>query len=254
LTYPKIIVIEENYEIPQLKRRRRIAAILPWDYDASNKVYPVLYLHDGQNLFNEHAPYGNWAIDKSLDTLSQQGFGDVIIIAIDHGNGDRIKEYFPYTSPKFGKGQGKKYLKFLMKTLKPYVDANFRVSSDYLSTGIGGSSMGGLISLYAGLTMPTVFGKMLVFSPSIWTSSDIYNEVSNYKPKLGSSLYLYAGAKESKFHLPNINNLTNSFKSLNFDASRFKIEISINKEGNHSEYYWGQEFPKAIKWLYFNSK
>jgi predicted alpha/beta superfamily hydrolase len=254
LTSPIISVIEENYEIPQLKRHRRIAALLPWDYNTSNKSYPVLYLHDGQNLFNEHAPYGNWAIDKSLSQLSEAGFGDVIIIAIDHGNGDRIKEYFPYTSPKFGTGQGKKYLKFLMKTLKPYVDSNFRVSTNYLNTGIGGSSMGGLISLYAGLTMPNIFGKMLVFSPSIWTSSDIYNEVANYKPKDGSALYLYAGAKESKFHLPNINNLTNSFRSLHFDSSQFNMEISINTEGNHSEYFWGQEFPKAIKWLYFNRK
>ena len=144
---PTIEIIEEDYEIPQLKRRRRITALLPHDYHESKKKYPVLYLHDGQNLYDEQSPYGNWAIDKSLAELSRSGFGDIIVIAIDHGGEDRINEYLPFNSTEYGKGQGKLYIQFLMETLKPYIDKNYRVLSDGLHTGIGGSSMGGLISL-----------------------------------------------------------------------------------------------------------
>jgi len=149
---PIIKIIEEDYEIPQLKRRRRIAALLPYDYYQNEKEYPVLYLHDGQNLFGEESPFGNWAIDQSLAHLASQGSGEVVVIAIDHGGEDRLNEYMPFNTRKYGKGQGKLYIKFLMETLKPYVDDKYRVMTDSEHTGIGGSSMGGLISLFAGLS------------------------------------------------------------------------------------------------------
>jgi predicted alpha/beta superfamily hydrolase len=133
---PIIEIIEEDYEIPQLKRRRRISALLPHDYHQVEKKYPVLYLHDGQNLFDENSPYGNWAIDQSLGEMAASGFGDIIVVAVDHGGEDRINEYMPFNSSEYGKGQGKLYIRFLMESLKPYIDKKYRVLSDGAHTGI----------------------------------------------------------------------------------------------------------------------
>ena len=248
---PIIRVIEEAYAIPQLGRKRRIAAILPHNYDKTDKKYPVLYLHDGQNLFDHKAPFGTWAVDKSLAWLASLGLPEIIVIAIDHGNKNRLKEYAPFSNKQIGEAEGKLYLRFLLETLKPYVDKNFRVFTDGNNTGIGGSSMGGLISLYAGLHRPEVFTKWMIFSPSLWIAPKIFemtNSISElYYP---TSLYLYAGGKESENHLPNVIKLANSLRRKDLTEQQFRMQVSINKEGTHSERYWGMEFPRAIYWLY----
>src|SRR5690606_23404738 len=92
---PIIEIINENFEIPQLIKTRRIAALLPYDYHTSNKKYPVLYLQDGQNLFDDYAPFGSWELPKQLTYLAKHGLGDVIIVAIDHAESERIKEFTP---------------------------------------------------------------------------------------------------------------------------------------------------------------
>lgn len=246
---PIIEIIEEDYEIPQLKRRRRISALLPHDYHDSDKTYPVLYLHDGQNLFDEKSPFGNWAIDHSLGELAKEGYGDIVVVAVDHGGEDRINEYLPFNSSKHGKGQGKLYIEFLMKTLKPYVDKKYRVDKDPEHTGIGGSSMGGLISLYAGLTFPETFSKMMIFSPSLWLSNSIYQLARKFQPLQSSDLYLYAGGNESREHLPNVMRFGADLLSNLGTGLRFKF--SHNPHGIHHETNWREEFPIALKWLYF---
>jgi predicted alpha/beta superfamily hydrolase len=251
---PKIEIIEADYEIPQLKKRRRIAALLPYNYAESEKQYPVLYLHDGQNLFDDNSPYGNWAVDKSLGNLAKQGYGDIIVISVDHGGEDRINEYMPFNT-NYGEGQGKLYIQFLMQTLKPYVDRKYRVLPDGVHTGIGGSSMGGLISLYAGLTFPETFSRMMVFSPSLWLSRKIYKLARKFMLPVGqqgsviSHLYLYAGGKESQAHLPNVMRFGADLLANKGEGLRFKF--SHNPDGVHHESNWREEFPVALKWLYF---
>jgi len=247
---PIIEIIEEDYEIPQLKRRRRIAALLPFDYYESDKEYPVLYLHDGQNLFDEESPFGNWAIDQSLGRLASQGSGDVVVVSIDHGGEDRLNEYMPFNTRKYGKGQGKLYIPFLMETLKPYVDNKYRVNNDSDHTGIGGSSMGALISLYAGITFPETFSKMMIFSPSLWLSPRIYQLAKKFAPVESSNLYLYAGGKESQAHLPNVMRFGADLLTNMGEGLRFKF--SHNPDGIHNEENWREEFPIALKWLFFD--
>ena len=144
--YPRIEILDNAYEIHQLGRTRRIAVLLPHNYYQTDKKYPVLYLHDGQNLFDEYAPYGNWGVDKSLEKLARSGFGDVIIVAIDHGGVLRIQEYLPYSTPRYTEAEGHLYLKFMLEDLKPMIDNKYRVLRNREATGIGGSSLGGLIS------------------------------------------------------------------------------------------------------------
>jgi predicted alpha/beta superfamily hydrolase len=250
-TYPIIEIIEEAYEIPQLKRKRRISALLPHDYHQSDKRYPVLYLKDGQNLFDEHAPFGNWAIDKSLEKLAAEGMGDLIVIAIDHGGEERITEYLPYFNASVGNGQGELYLKFMEETLIPYVNRKYRTLQGSEHTGIGGSSMGGLISLYAGLNYQRLFSKVMVFSPSLWIAPRIFQQAENFSPNLPIYLYIYAGGKESANHMPNVHRLRNTLTSGNKNFANIVLHVSLNPDGTHSEEWWRKEFPKAVKWLYF---
>lgn len=152
--YPDIQVLSTRFHVPQLRRRRRVSVLLPWNYQVSDKKYPVLYLQDGQNLFEDSAPFGTWGVDKQLALLAEKGHGDFIVVAIDHGGKERIKEYLPHPTLKWGDALGREYAEFLRNTLKPYIDANFRTLPGREHTGIGGSSMGGLISLFTGILFP----------------------------------------------------------------------------------------------------
>lgn len=249
---PIIRIIDEDYMIPQLNRRRRIAAILPYDYEYSDRHYPVLYLHDGQNLFDDYAPFGNWGVDKCLASLSLKGL-DIIVVAIDHGGKDRISEYLPYENPRYSDYQGDLYVKFMMEDLKPHVDKNFRVKPDREHTGIGGSSMGGLISLYAGFQYNETFSKLLIFSPSLWITDQAFYQAMSFLPKGMTDIYFYAGGNESNSLIPTVDKMIDILKSRKHSEHFFNIKSKINPEGRHQEYFWGKEFPVAIEWLFRKS-
>ncbi|RTZ03558.1 alpha/beta hydrolase [Flavobacterium sp. RSP49] len=249
---PQVQLISDEFEIPQLNKTRKIWALLPHDYDKSSESYPVMYLQDAQNLFNESAEFGNWEIDKKLAVMSEYKIGKIIIIAIEHAEEDRIKEY-NVGKTVLGKGQGKKYIRFVTDTLKPYVDCNFRTKKEREFTGIGGSSMGGLVSIFSGLRNPEVYGKLMIFSPSLWVVPElkINTEKSN---SADTKIYLYAGGDESIKMIEHIKSFKDSLISTEFVKEKSNINLSINKQGKHSETYWSDEFPKAIEWLFFNEK
>lgn len=247
---PQIEIIDETFAIPQLIRTRRIAALLPHDYHETDKHYPVLYLQDGQNLFDEYAPFGNWAVDKRLAALSEQGKGNIIIIAIDHAKEKRIAEFTPSYTTRLGRGEGKKYARFLADTLKPYIDKEFRTRPEAEFTGIGGSSMGGLISIYAAMMYPEVYGRLMVFSPSLWVTPNIPFRLINLTEEYHGRVYLYGGKKESNTMVPNLHRFRDAL-SQNRSNAKPEFMLSIDPEGEHNEARWGEEFPKAIKWLFF---
>jgi predicted alpha/beta superfamily hydrolase len=248
---PRVQVISEGFSIPQLITTRRIAALLPYDYDQSDKRYPVLYLQDGQNLFNEHAPFGNWAVDKRLALLAEERKHEIIVISIDHAEKDRIMEFTPTYHTRLGRGEGKKYARFLADTLKPYIDSHFRTLPDRINTGIGGSSMGALISIYAGLMYPEVYSKLMVFSPSLWVAPNIPFHVLDLSHEFATRLYLYAGGNESDTMVPNMKNLVNALREKGWDDAKFHYKMAIDPNGKHNEACWGEAFPDAVKWLYF---
>jgi len=251
---PLIQLISDSFAIPQLGQKRRIWALLPHDYHETEKSYPVLYLQDAQNLFDEDAPFGNWAIDKQMAALAKRGMGDLIIIAIDHGGKERINEYSPYFHRKFGKGKGIKYSRFIINTLKPYVDTHFRTLVDRKHNGIGGSSMGGLISAYIGLVHAEYFSKMMIFSPSFWYSDEIYFDAFNYAYTHPSRIYLYGGEQESEYMSKHIHKFRDAIQYQSQDELYNQWKVVINPDGHHTESDWRDEFPSAIEWLYFNQK
>lgn len=246
-TYPIIDIIDNCYLIPQLQRERRISVLLPHDYHETDKSYSVLYLHDGQNLFDDYAPYGNWGVDKTLALMAAQGMKDLIVVAIDHGGELRIKELLPFRTSKFKESEGEKYLDFMMNTLKPMVQNRYRVKVGREFTGIGGSSLGGLISLYAGFNYSNVFGKLMIFSPSLWVSSRIYEAAKHIHFGQHTDLYLYAGGLESANHLANVETMNEILHS----KQNLRMKFISNPEGKHQEYFWGEQFPIAAKWLFY---
>ncbi|MBK8600445.1 MAG: alpha/beta hydrolase [Flavobacterium sp.] len=250
---PKVHLISEEFEIPQLNKTRRIWALLPHDYEESKETYPVLYLQDAQNLFNEKAKYGNWEIDKKLAVMSEYKIGKIIVIAIEHAEQDRIKEY-NVGKTLLGVGQGKKYIRFITDTLKPFVDKNFRTKTEREHTGIGGSSMGGLVSIFSGLMYPEVYGKLMIFSPSLWVIPKMdFNNIDFSEPG-DTKIYLYAGGDESATMIEHVKLFKKNMIQNEFVTSKMKINLSINMLGKHNETYWSDEFPKAIEWLFFNTK
>ena len=250
---PKVHLISEEFEIPQLNKTRRVWALLPHDYEESTETYPVLYLQDAQNLFNEKAQYGNWEIDKKLAVMSEYKIGKIIIIAVEHAEHDRIKEY-NVGKTVLGVGQGKKYIRFITDTLKPFVDKTFRTKSEREYTGIGGSSMGGLVSVFSGLMYPEVYGKLMIFSPSLWVVPKMDFTNIDFSEPSDTKIYLYAGGDESATMIDHVKKFKKNMIENEFVSSKMKIKLSINMQGKHNEIYWSDEFPKAIEWLFFNTK
>lgn len=253
--FPIVEVISEKFYIPQLDRYRKVWALLPFDYYTSEKSYPVLYLQDAQNLFNENSEFGNWEIDKKLSILAEYGRGDVIVIAVDHGSEDRIKEYI-FDNDSVAKGsEGKKYIRFITDTLKPFVDQKYRTKKDRENTGIGGSSLGGLISIYSGFLYPEVYSKLMIFSPSLWVEPQNNFPMVNFRTPYKIKIYLYGGELEGSKMVRRIHVFEEYLQQWEhkkfFD---FEFRTSINPDGTHNEFYWSQEFPKAVEWLYYNNE
>lgn len=250
---PRIELLSDEFEMPQLNKKRKIWALLPHDYYESSEHYPVLYLQDAQNLFNDNAAFGNWEIDKKLAVMSEYKIGKIIIIAIEHAEADRIKEY-NVGKTVLGVGQGKKYIRFVTDTLKPFVDQKYRTRSGRESTGIGGSSMGGLVSVYSGLMYPEVYGKLMIFSPSLWVVPKMDFSGADFDEPSDTKVYLYAGGEESATMIGHLKQFKNNLLKSAIASDKIKIKLSINDQGKHNETYWSDEFPKAIEWLYFNTK
>jgi len=242
-----VLIIDTAFYMPQLNRYRRIWIYLPPSYkQTKNKNYPVLYMHDGQNLFNEQTAFsGEWGVDECLDSLAQILNKDCMVVGIDNGGDKRMTEYNPYDDDKYGKGEGKQYLDFIAKTLKPYIDSNYRTLKDANHTFIAGSSMGGLISMYALVQYPDVFGTAGVFSPSFWLTPQLYKDVAAVKWQKKLRIYFYAGEKESATMIRDMQKMFNIIK----DKNCCHVDDITFPLGQHNEKYWRMEFDDFYRWL-----
>lgn len=247
----QVSIIAQDFYIPQLNKTRRVWIYLPQNYTSSTQNYPVLYLHDGQNVFDAYTSFaGEWEIDESLTTLEQNGFRGVIAVAIDNGNADRLDEYAPWENTEYNEGgSGDEYVEFLVSTLKPYIDQHYRTLPNQDNTGIMGSSMGGLISLYAATKHPDVFGRVGVFSPALWFNKpQIYDYVAANNKTYPQKFYLLCGQLESSSMVSDMFDLKNALLTAGFDTN--EIAYEVHADGQHSEWFWKREFPDAHQWLF----
>jgi len=232
-------------DAPQLNGQKKIWVYLPKNYTASSKKYPVIYMHDAQNLFDKKTAFsGEWNVDESLDSLDAQ----VIVIGIEHGNDKRVDELTPYKNAKYGGGNADAYLDFIVKNLKPEVDRKYRTKTNAKNTAIMGSSLGGLVSYYAVLKYPEVFGKAGVLSPSFWFSDDIYKLTENTK-KLKTKIYFLAGDSESDEMVPDMKRMEKLVDEKRCYCLHLSKEVIV-KGGQHSEKLWREHFVNAYLWLF----
>lgn len=237
-----------NWWMPQLNRHRKMWVYLPPNYDQNSQKYPVLYMHDAQNIFAENAyPYQKWQVGRTLNQLYEATNWACIVVGIEHGEEHRLSEYSPYPNSNHGGGQGEAYLQFIIETLKPEVDKAFRTLPDAEHTLMIGSSMGGLVSIYAALKHGDVFGKVAAFSPSLWWSDDIYALAAATPYNFVHKMVLLGGEKESDGMLPDL--LAMYYTLADNGYFEDKIHLDFYQDGTHTESFWGREFEKAIRWL-----
>ena len=247
---PQVRIIDTSFAIPQLNRKRRIWIYLPKGYASGSKAYPVLYMHDGQNLFNEQtAANGEWGVDECLDSLQKQTGKECIVVAIDNGGDKRLSEYTPYDfnyNKNIVKAEGKLYVDFIVQTLKPFIDTKYRTKKSAEFTSIAGSSLGGLISYYAIIQHHDVFGSAGIFSPSFWLSQQVFIDTEQFATKLNSKFYFYGGNKESTTMVSDIKKVSTLLGKKNHN---YRITTLVDPNGLHNEQNWRREFAAFYKWL-----
>lgn len=242
--------------IPQLSgdTTRMLYVYTPKGYERNRrKKYPVLYMFDGHNVFyDKDAAYGkSWGVGKYLDKTRAQ----LIVVAIEcDKEGGRLSEYSPFdfVDSKYGtfKGRGKVTMDWIVKKLKPNIDRHFRTKRGRTNTFIGGSSMGGLMSLYALLAYNDTFGGAMSLSPSLWVSPEgVYDLIANAKLDPDTVLYLDYGANELIWH-EGMGNILSMIVGALYGRS-IPLTFRIVPEGEHCEACWEKQLPFAIGTLLY---
>jgi predicted alpha/beta superfamily hydrolase len=243
---PQLVDIN-GFELPHLGRPRRLRVLLPAGYETNpERRYPVLYLLDAQNLVQGGAGFGDWGLERSLAILKERGRGEFIVVGIDHGEEFRKSEFNPYAHRWLGRGEGEMFVKAVIEGVKPFIDGEFRTRPEREYTGIGGSSLGGLLSYFAGVKAWPVFGKVLVFSPSLWVSPRTFSDAGQLSSAAPSQFYLFGGGRETKSMQSALERLHSALRR----HPQVQTHFSFDPEGRHEEARWAREFPKAAEWLF----
>jgi len=247
----QVQVLADSFPSRFLHKTKRIRVYTPVNYNQTRRHYPVLYIHDGNNLFDRATSYaGEWRIDETLDSLFQKKDKGIIVVGIDNDN-DRISDYSVWKNQQYQLGgNGENYLKFIVEELKPFIDSHFRTKKQPEYTGLGGSSLGGLISFYGLIKYPDVFGKGLIFSPSFWFNPELYEWVRQQPIAKKAKFYVIVGEDEEPdddvvFKAEYMNKVL-------FEKGYLSHNISLSKhpDGKHQEWYWSREFAKGYQWLF----
>jgi predicted alpha/beta superfamily hydrolase len=237
---------------------------LPRGYDDpenSARRYPVLYLNDGQNLFESLSSFNGveWQVDETADRLIREGsVPPLIIVGIDNASKDRIREYMPHRSlqPMIVRPQGSLYPKFLIKEVMPFLARNYRIATGPENTGLGGSSLGALISLYTAAVRPGVIGRLLLESPSLWASTRQMIRQSRAIKRWPERIFLGTGTAEAgrpdrdQSMVHDVRELAAIFRRAGLDDLHLKL--FVDEGASHHESAWARRFPEALLFLFGN--
>jgi predicted alpha/beta superfamily hydrolase len=248
---------------PELRNHRKLYVYLPPSYAQSNRRYPVIYMQDGQNLFDQALSYaGEWQVDETMELLSGEGI-EAIVVGVPNAGMRRIDEYSPFKDQRLHKGgRGDWYVAFLANTVKPLIDRDFRTLPEREHTGVFGSSMGGLISLYALFCHPEVFGFAGVMSPSLWFAQGaIFSFVQQADSRPGR-IHLDIGTHEggdTRIAAGTVSTYTSRYLTaahrmrdlLDRKGYRLGLELQYQEEeeATHSEAAWARRLPNALRFL-----
>jgi predicted alpha/beta superfamily hydrolase len=256
--YPKL-------HSPQLGNKRDVLVWLPASHATSEKRYPVLYMHDGQNVFDAKTSYaGEWRADETMTLLAAEGI-EAIIVGLPNAGKRRTIEYSPYLF-EMGRektvGQGDAYTRFIVETVKPLIDSSFRTRTEAAATGTVGSSMGGLIALYGILTRPDVFGLCGAFSTAYWFGDDALLDEIHQRANGAGRIYLDVGTREGDT-IAKRRIAASDFNVMYRDGVRALLQALIERgytlgrslmyvedEGAlHNEEAWARRLPDALRFL-----
>ena len=247
----------ESFHSRYLEHDRTAVVYLPPDYDPATVVrYPVLYLHDGQNVFDQATSFGEeWHVDETAQELITSGRIEPIIIVGVYNTGDhRIDEYTPTTSTdaKLGGrgGHADDYGRMLVEELKPFIDETYKTLPAAANTAIGGSSLGGLLTMHLGLRYPTAFGKLAVLSPSVWWDGRvILDEVAAISDKPQQRIWLDAGVREGERVIADARLLRDALVAKGWipgdDLTYFEAA-----DGEHNERSWAARVAPVLEFLF----
>ena len=237
---------------------------LPPGYDdAENSVtrYPVLYLNDGQNLFEPSTSFTGveWQVDETAERLIRERLiPPMIVVGIDNAGKDRLSEYMPYRSlsPAMLRVQGSRYPNFLIKEVMPFISRTYRIASGPQNTGLGGSSLGALISLYTAASHPGWFGRLLLESPSLWASNRQIIKESRAVKQWPERIFLATGTAEAgredrdRSMVDDVRELAAIFRRAGLNDRR--IKLAVEEGATHHESAWARRFPDALAFLFGN--
>ncbi len=244
------------------RNTRFLRVWLPPGYDEAQNAarrYPVLYLNDGQNLFEPSTSFTGveWGVDETADRLIRENaISPMIFVGIDNTGKDRLREYMPHRSmhPRMLRVQGKYYPKFLMNEVMPFVEAHYRVATGPENTGLGGSSLGGLIALYTAIVQPELIGRLLLESPSLWASNRQIIKDSRAVRIWPERIFLAVGTGEagSPERSRTVVDDVREFSAIVRRAvlSEQRLRLVIQEGAGHNESAWAGRFPEALQFLF----
>jgi predicted alpha/beta superfamily hydrolase len=235
---------------------------LPPGYDDpanAGRRYPVLYLNDGQNLFEASISFTGveWSVDETADRLIREGaIPPLIVVGIDNAGKNRLREYMPHRSlhPILLRGLGSRYPNFLTKEVMPFVARHYRVGDGPENTGLGGSSLGSLIALYTAATKPGLIGRLLLESPSLWASNRQMIRASREIKLWPDRVFLATGTAEAgredrdRSMVDDVRELAGIFRRGGLDEKR--LRLVVEEGATHHESAWARRFPEALRFLF----
>jgi len=239
---------------------------LPPGYDDrqnSARLYPVFYLNDGQNLFESATSFNGveWGVDETADRLIREAaIPPLIVVGIDNAGKDRIREYTPHRSlqPMMLRAQGSRYPNFLIKEVMSFVARTYRTATGPVNTGLGGSSMGALISLYAAAVRPGVFGRLLLESPSLWAANRQIIKQSRAVSRWPERIFLATGTAEAgradrdRSVVDDVRELAGIMRRAGLDDRH--LHLVIEEGATHHESAWARRLPEALTFLFGNPR
>lgn len=241
------VSIVEGFESPQLNNKRALRIYLPPSYQENKrKRYPVLYMHDGQNLFDaKTAAFGvEWGVDETINRLIAAGkMDEIIVVGIDNTQ-DRIPEYTPCCDPKYGGGRLDAYRKFIVDTVKPYVDRSYRTLPRREHSAIMGSSLGGIASVYIAQKEPHIFSKAGGVSSSFWWNRGILTQAP---PRVPVKFYIDAGTRDDG--LPDTTRMRDALLGAGYTDGT-DLYFHAADGGSHNETSWAARVELPLTWFF----
>jgi predicted alpha/beta superfamily hydrolase len=238
--------------VPGFLNGRRVWVYLPPNYHNTTDEYPVLYMFDGQNVFDAYTSFsGEWEVDETLETLIPMGeVKPMIVVAVDNGGGARLNEYTPWFDATYMDGGGADmHLDAIVDILIPYVDVNYRTLDGPQNTGVSGSSLGGLLTLYATYSRPDVFGLNAALSPSIWWANENIITYAEMIARPSSFVWMDMGTAESPSAIDNLRAMRDLMVMQGFVLD-LDLKVVEDQGAAHNEAAWARRFPDVLRFLF----